>query len=379
VTGAQRGAGARDTGARDGAALPAWALDAARLPLVFAQVREDAALDLELLRLLGTDLDVVMVASGGCTAAALAASGRVARLHLVDPNPAQIALARLKLALLAEAGPAARLELLGHAPGPAGRRRERLARALAALGLPDDALGPPAVVARDGPDHAGRYERLFLALQCRLAGAADDLERLLALDAPREQEALTSPAAPLGRLLDAALQEVMAPDVLVHLFGGDATRNPARPFARHFAARLRVVLATLPAAGNPYLWQMLAGRHAPGVTAPWLSLLPPPRLPAVRWTTATMAAALGEAEERVDLVQLSNVLDWSTPEEARRLLGLAHRALRPGGCVLIRQLNSTLDVPAAGKDFAWDADLARELHARDRSFFYNALHVGRRR
>jgi len=41
-----------------------------------------------------------MVASGGCTAAVLATMPNVAAIHLVDANPAQLALARLKLRLL---------------------------------------------------------------------------------------------------------------------------------------------------------------------------------------------------------------------------------------------------------------------------------------
>src|SRR5262245_1904007 len=103
-----------------------------------------------------------MVASGGCTAALLAASGKAASLHLVDPNTAQLALSRLKLKLLADADPPLRLALLGHAAMPDAERRNWLADALASLGLAADALGPAELVAKAGPDHAGRYERLFL-------------------------------------------------------------------------------------------------------------------------------------------------------------------------------------------------------------------------
>ena len=49
-----------------------------------------------------------------------------------------------------------------------------------------------------------------------------------------------------------------------------------------------------------------------------------------------------------DFVHLSNILDWLSPEEARATLDVAHAALRPGGWVLIRQLNSTLDIPCFG-------------------------------
>src|ERR1700722_7904645 len=96
-----------------------WILEIARRPIAFAQVREDAILDQMVVEQLDRGAEVLLVASGGCTAAGLAVVPQVARLHLVDSNPAQIALARLKLRLLATAGTAERLAILGHAPLPA--------------------------------------------------------------------------------------------------------------------------------------------------------------------------------------------------------------------------------------------------------------------
>ena len=59
-----------------------------------------------------------------------------------------------------------------------------------------------------------------------------------------------------------------------------------------------------------------------------------------------------------------------------RPLELAWGALRPGGWTLIRQLNSVLDIPGLGRRFNWHTAEANDLHARDRSFFYRALHLG---
>ena len=86
---------------------------------------------------------------------------------------------------------------------------------------------------------------------------------------------------------------------------------------------------------------------------------------------------IGE-REAYDLVHLSNILDWLTPEEARHTLQVARQALRPGGCVFIRQLNSTLDIPSLGEFFHWQEDESRSMHRRDRSFFYRAIHLGRK-
>lgn len=354
----------------------AWLAEAAALPIAFALVREDALLDLDILSRCGPAAHVVLVASGGCTAAALAKAANVARLHLVDPNPAQLALCRLKLHLLRTAAPEERHALLGHSPLDADQRQRRLSAALARLGLPEDALGPPPLVAEVGPDNAGRYERLFARLREALCDCASELDALLRLRDPPEQARRAAPETSLGRALDVAYDDVLALPNLVRLFGAGATQNPIEPFARHFARRTRAALATLPAADNPYLWHMLRGRFPDGVTLPWLALPTADRLPSITLTRGFMAEVLAAEPETYDLVHLSNILDWLTPEEARHTLRVAWRALRAGGTVFVRQLNSTLDIPGLGEGFRWHTDEARELHRRDRSFFYRSLHLG---
>src|SRR5262249_1961721 len=158
---------------------------------------------------------------------------------------------------------------------------------------------------------------------------------------------------------DEAFDRAMSLPILTRLFGEGATRNRVEPFARHFARRTRHALATLPAADNPYLWQVLAGRYPPGAGAPWLAEPAPDRLPEVPWNTTVMTEALRRAPGSYDFVHLSNILDWLSPDEARATLGLAFSALRPGGRVLVRQLNSTLDIPSLGPGFSWQAEEAQ--------------------
>src|SRR6185436_13145686 len=99
------------------------------------------------------------------------------------------------------------------------------------------------------------------------------------------------PKTRLGGVLDAAFDSVMALPNLIALFGEGATRNRCEPFSRHFARRTREALATLPAAENPYLWQMLLGRFPDGACYPWFAAPPPSRWPEVRWSVAGMADA----------------------------------------------------------------------------------------
>jgi S-adenosylmethionine-diacylglycerol 3-amino-3-carboxypropyl transferase len=193
-----------------------------------------------------------------------------------------------------------------------------------------------------------------------------------------KRAALIVPGTLLGDALDTAFDCVMALFNLVHLFGAEATRNSLEPFSHHFARRTRAAIANLATRHNPYLWQLLLGRFPDGVAYPWLSASAPGRMPHVAETLGTMDSALGNFRAEFDFVHLSNILDWLSPEQAARTLELAHRALRPGGYLIIRQLNSTLAIPVLGAKLQWLPELAADLHARDRSFFYRWIHIGRR-
>lgn len=321
---------------------PRWVVEAERLPLAFAQVREDAEVDRWVVRAVPHPCRVVMTASGGCTAAALAVEPNVTRLTLVDVNPAQLALSRLKLRLLLEKNPAERLALLGHAPMEPGER-------LAGLGEEGEALGPADLVGRLGPDQAGRYERLFAAFRAEWA----------------------------KRPLEAALDLTFAQPNLEALFPMAASAARVLPHARHFALRIRGALASPAAAENPYLSQILWGCFR-GPVAPWLAAPSPSRLPDLSFHEGDIGDVLAGLTEEADVVHLSNTLDWMGADRAAAVLAAARRALRPGGWVIIRQLNSPLDVPALGEGIDWLEGPSRSLHASDRSFLYRRLWVGRR-
>ena len=357
----------------------AWTRSYARMPLAFAQVREDPQVDAALLAGYGGQARVVMIASGGDTAALLAAAELTSHLHLIDANPAQLALSRFKLHLLRHTAPLERAALLGHRPMSSTARADALSALLAGLSLPEEVFGRMVSVAQTGPDHAGRYEWLFRVLRIHLASRRDELASLMKMDDPPGQARLVAAGTPLGTALDAAFGSVMRLDNLVALFGAEATRNPLQDFPRHFAERTRRAFGTFPARTNSFLAQLLLDPPTDAGFPDWLLRPAPARWPEIVCTHATMVNALRALpESAADFVHLSNILDWLSPEAARETLALACRALRPGGLTVIRQLNSSLDVPPLGTGFEWQPELADELHARDRSFFYRALHVGRK-
>jgi S-adenosylmethionine-diacylglycerol 3-amino-3-carboxypropyl transferase len=352
--------------------------DAQGLPLAFAWVREDTLQDVALVRALvaeGRAVRALAIASGGCTAAALAREPGVAALHLVDANPAQLALARLKLGLL-ERSPEERRALLGLAALPPAERRPGLEAAADTAGVDLAAIGPVDRLVERGPDRCGRFEVTFAALRSALGDLAPWRSLLLEPDARARGERL----AALGPRLLAAFREVFALPNLVAVFGPDATANRAQPFADHFHAQVSAALVdpARPSATNPYLWDVLLGELPPGAGTPWLDLPPGAATAAVTWEQTSVQEALAATDAEFDYLHLSNVLDWLSPEAARETLRLAAGRLRPDGLLVVRQLNSTLDVAAAAPpNLVWDRLLAAELHPRDRSAFYRALFVGR--
>ncbi|MEN9358505.1 MAG: hypothetical protein RL095_40 [Verrucomicrobiota bacterium] len=340
------------------------------LPLLFAQVREDPLQEERLLRDLGPAPRLMMIASGGCTAAYLAGKSLAAEIHLVDAAPAQVALTRLKLALL-QAPPSQRRALLGWSPTAPEDRLAGLGQWLAPLGLQPGDLGPEEVLAASGPDFCGRYEVLFAALRQSLEPFRHELEELLC---GRREYAPGALSAALRR----SCEVVFDLELLQRLFGPAATQQARQSFAAHFFQRLELALSEPGRSQNPWLHSILKGPAA-AFPPPWLEL--PQTSPRCRITSvqATMSEALRQAQNEgrlFDLIQLSNILDWLAPDEALALLEFARPCLAPGGKILIRQLNSRLEIPSLSPHWRWRPAPASLPRLGDRSFFYPAILVG---
>jgi S-adenosylmethionine-diacylglycerol 3-amino-3-carboxypropyl transferase len=355
-----------------------YAQQACTLPIAFSVVREDALQDLAIIKryIPEEEISMLMVASGGCTAALLAAQAPLADLTLVDPNPAQLALTKLKLQLLA-LPPQKRLEILGYCPMDAATRTTIMQGYMQALDIDQALFGDLNELAVCGVDFYGRYEQVFEQLRQELSAYKEEFEALFACtDCTAQAERIASETA-LGRALDAALDNVMSQENLVTIFGQKATANRVQDFSRHFAQRIRLYVAHHLAAASPWLANMLLGHFHATAMFPWLSAVSSRPLPAIQYCNNYMHELLERSEpERYHVIHLSNIIDWLSPEEVEYMLQLAYRALKPGGVVVIRQLNSNVDVMQHGTDFAWDVARAQEFLATDRSFFYRNFFIG---
>ncbi len=353
-----------------------WVEATRRLPVAFAQVREDPLIDVELVRRLERPARVLMIASGGETATLLS-SLPCEELHLVDANASQLALCRLKFQLLeTTSGGAERTRLLGHEPMDAIERGREIECRLAECECPADALGPVELVAQFGPDFCGRYEWVFARMRDHLADVTDSIDRVMSLSDCAEQSRLVAPNTELGKRLEAAFQEVMEQSRLVSIFGEGATANRLQSFVDHFLQQTRWALASFPAVENPFLHQIFLGRFI-GPRWSWIDLPKQTMSPSTRYSCAPMETVLRDQPgEWYDFIHLSNILDWVTPTDAEQVLRNAYRSLRPGGVVVVRQLNSRLAIQDISCGLRWSRTSGDELLKADRSFFYRALHVG---
>ncbi len=355
-----------------------YAEQACKQPIAFSIVREDSVQDLAIIKRYFPEqtVSMAMVASGGCTAALLAAQAPLKDLTLVDPNPAQLALSKLKIQLLF-LPPKKRLEILGYLPLPASERATITQGYLQALDINPIVFGDMAQIAHNGFDNEGRYEKVFEALRNELAPYKKELEALFATSTIDDQIKILAPQSHLGSALDKALDKIMSQDNLVKLFGEKATANRVQDFSRHFAQRIRWYVSHHLASSSPWLANLLLGHFHGDVMFPWLSASQIRPLPPIAYYQGLMNNFLeGAKTEQYDVIHVSNILDWLTPKEAEKTLQLAYRALKPGGVIIIRQLNSNIDIPKIGSMFTWDLKASQEFSDTDRSFFYRNFFLG---
>eukprot|EP01133_Synstelium_polycarpum_P011000 gene11000-12818_t len=359
-----------------------WQVRASRSPIYFAQVREDPRLDQYIFdTYFGPEahINMAMVASGGDTAAFLLRDPRLKKLDLVDISKPQLSISQLKIALLSQTTER-RLQLLGHSPMDSSERRQAVEELLVSqfprVNISEDFEGNDLGA---GIDRNGRYELFFHALKVRLSGAADEIEDLFALDSVEEQSRRISSDTELGQELDAAFDDILDVHNYFVVFGERATSNKGKDFSKGFLHKLRKYLSHHLASESPFVSQILRASFYKDHYYEWYSNPVVPRGPAaeVGFHQKGMEEYLRDATD-LDVVHLSNITDWFTPDQCIAALRLAYQALRPSGIVFLRQINTHFDIFNVKVGFVWDESASQDLIYNDRSFFYRIAAIGRK-
>lgn len=307
----------------------------------FAVVREDPAVEEELVR--GVEAEAALVvASGGCTALHLAHYFPGLRVTAFDRNPMQLSHVAAKNGALAAA--------------------DRIK-----LNVED-----PRV---DGLNQRGEFEGLFRMLRGLLVEfvvSESELASFFDRGLPSRERAelfdrwVASPYWPV------AFELAFANPLLVAMFGPDAIQHAdAGSYPGYFQRAFERGLRRADAPRNPFLQHVLLGCYRAGDGPAYLK------------ATAALPIELVEGSlldvpdlDSYQVYSLSNVFDWSDDALVERWAQALRRAARPGSVVLIRQLNNRRDLRRFFMPhFAADGPRAGALLERDRSLFYDRLEV----
>jgi S-adenosylmethionine:diacylglycerol 3-amino-3-carboxypropyl transferase len=323
-------------------------------PVLFGQVREDAGVELEMMRraVEGSGCALV-IASGGCTALSLLGEGRV-HVDAIDINQAQVALVELKARLFSDKG----FDEARHACctlnncGVVDRRLEQLAK-LFFLGVHSRAETEEFLSLSDISQQQEFYRERWDTWRWRLSTGIAFNRRFLSL----------------ARFAGAMK--------LVPLDFADAMR-----------ARFERALTGFPNATNPYVWQTFFNRYPANEEGMPLYLQ---RARAdkmlknldggLRLVCRDVSEHLSDPEStaRYDFVALSNVLELLPAEYALQLRSHLISATKPGALILVRSIFPRQShYFESGDGLAYSGELSQLAESIDRSLFCNFMEVYRR-
>lgn len=299
----------------------------------FAVVREDPRLELALLaRRPGPAL---VVASGGCTALALATAPERWPVTAFDRSPLQLDHVRA--------------------------RRDALVRG-------DRGVLGWHTRASTATHQLGTFESLFRLLRTGILELIEpDLERAFATPTRLLDTLRASSYWP------ALFTSTFADPMLHAMFGPAATQHAAAgSYPGYFQRAFERGLGRDDASANYFLRHVLIGDYVEGCAPDFF-----------QHDTSACALELLEASllevpalERFACISLSNIFDWS--DDALVASWATHLAAHaaPGTQILIRQLNNQRDLrPFFAGAFRFDDALGASLQERDRSLFYERVVV----
>jgi S-adenosylmethionine-diacylglycerol 3-amino-3-carboxypropyl transferase len=348
--------------------------------VVFAQVREDAAVEVAALATRPRGETAFCIGSGGCTAFSLLTCGP-SRLAVVDVNPAQVALIELKKAALARLGypellrclntdarpyyPDLRPFLTAEASAFWDRRQPLLALGLNQCGIVERKLR--------------RVMRLFLP---PLVGRRH-------IDALFQTSDLAAQRTLYRRHWDkwqwrCLFRLALSGPLLRLVYGKPFVEQVPAGFEKLIKQRVDAAFTETPIAGNGYLWQTFLGRYPSGDQGLPVYLQSTHHvavqaaLPGILLARGDAAGWLaGQPPASIGFFALSNILEVTRRDYAARLAAAIVAAAKPGAVVCLRSIfppgpdDLLRRYPRLVPDDALSAELARS----DRSLFCKFIQV----
>jgi len=346
----------------------------------YAQCWEDADVLLKALDIRPGHVCVSVASAGDNTLAMLAGGGE--RVIAVDLSPAQLACLELRVAAYRALPHGDLLALIGSRPHPS---REDLYRRCRSL------LSPEARRFWDAHPHeiaagiggAGKFERYFARFRAYVLPLIHSRARVARLLEGRSAEAR---AAFYDEQWDTWRWRLLFRVFFSRTVMGWLGRDPS--FFRYvqgsvparILARARYAMTALDPSDNPYIQWILLGRHA---TALPYALRQEnferirARLDRLEWHCRSLEDFLnGTGDRAIDRYNLSDIFEYMSEENYRRLLEQVACAGRPGARLAYwNMLVERRRPPEMAARLRSLDELAGALHREDKAFFYQRVVV----
>lgn len=313
-------------------------------PIQFSVVREDPEIEKKVILSSGAK-EILLIASGGCTALSLQAYFPHLKFTLVDPNLAQIHLIKEKMSALKESS--------------AIERR-------AIFNIEKNSLS--------GLNECGNFESLFRSFRNFITEFILSPEEL--------KELLTQPLSSASHVRTKLFEHKywkVAFDLFFHhnfleaMFGPEAVQHaPRGSYPEYFRNVIEQGLEKENMSKNYFIHHIFLGHYLDQESC----------LPYYLTTSAPEYhfAFINNMIEKVenfhsfDLVNLSNIFDWMDEGKIKSLANRLCREMKPGARLLMRQLNNQKDfMQYFSSHFEFLYEESAELLASDRSLFYSQI------
>lgn len=321
----------------------------------FAVVREDPEVESSLVNRLPQSSEILLIASGGCTALTLSARFPSIVQTLIEPNKSQIELVKRKI------------HALNHF-----KDAER-----------DFAFGID-VDSAETLTTCGNFESLFKSLRLFLyefvMARTDWLNYFLDEqnnNAHFPRQIFTSKYWPV------AFELFFSDPLLINMFGPEAIQHASEAYPHYFQKIFEQGLCAENASQNYFLHHVFLGHYLnrPSCLPAYLT----ETLPFQNDNNATsfkfenVLAQNLNSFAQFDLLSFSNIFDWMREDDVEAIATRIAKEMKPGAWLIYRQLNNHKNFrPLFGNKIKFDDVTAKDLHSRDRSLFYSSLHIAQK-
>ncbi|WP_058476876.1 DUF3419 family protein [Legionella steigerwaltii] len=311
-------------------------------PIQFSVVREDPEIERKVILSSGAK-EVLLIASGGCTALSLQAYFPHLKFTLVDPNRAQIQLIQEKMNALKEFSSA-----------------EKKASFNVGNNSPS------------GLNEGGNFESLFRSFRNFITEFILNPEEL--------KDLLTQPshASHVRTVLFEHRYWKVAFDLFFHhnfleaMFGPEAVQHaPRGSYPEYFRKVIEQGLEKEDMSKNYFIHHLFLGHYINQESClPYYLTVPTPEY---HFEFINNTIDKVENFHSFDLVNLSNIFDWMDEDKIKNLANRLNLEMKPGARLLTRQLNNQKDFMQYFPNFELLREESAALLASDRSLFYSQI------